>query len=147
MPLVIELTDKPASSAREMIADPLLAFNVALLGRADIRPLAVLLHSEDRKSVVGGLWAPTSFRWLFVELLFVPEGFRAQLLGTKLLELAEAEARKRGCLGAWLDTFNPDARVFYEKRSYRIFGEIGNYPPGNARHFLLKRFDALGGSV
>lgn len=142
MSLLIELTDKPAASDRDRVVGPLLAFNAALLGDPNIHPLAVLLRSEDDGQVVGGLWGRTSFRWLFVELLFVPERFRARRCGTRLLELAEAEARRRDCLGAWLDTLSPDALAVYEKRGYRRFGEIPDYPPGNARHFLLKRFDA-----
>jgi len=138
--LLIELTDKPEASARDVIRDPLLKFNVALLGQPNIRPLAVLLRSECNSQVVGGLWGRTSFRWLFVELLFVPEEFRGQHLGTKLLELAESEAEQRDCLGAWLETFSSEAHAFYEKQGYHTFGEIGDYPPGNTRYFLQKRF-------
>ena len=141
MSLLIELTDQPAASDRELATGPLLAFNAAFLGNPDTRPLAVVLRSEREGRVVGGLWGRTSFRWLFVEVLFVPEAFRARHFGTRLMELAEAEALQRDCLGAWLDTFSPDALAFYERRGYSRFGEIPDYPPGHARHFLLKRFE------
>ncbi len=141
MSLLIELTDQPAASDRELATGPLLAFNAAFLGNPDTRPLAVVLRSEREGRVVGGLWGRTSFRWLFVEVLFVPEAFRARHFGTRLMELAEAEALQRDCLGAWLDTFSPDALAFYERLGYSRFGEIPDYPPGHARHFLLKRFD------
>ncbi len=140
MSMLIELTDQPAAADRDMATGPLLAFNAAFLGDPDTRPLAVLLRPEPEARAVGGLWGRTSFRWLFVELLFVPEAFRSRQLGTRLLELAEAEALRRDCLGVWLDTFSPAALGFYEKRGYRRFGEIADYPPGHARHFLLKRF-------
>jgi GNAT superfamily N-acetyltransferase len=89
---------------------------------------------------LGGLYGRTGFRRLFVELLFVPEALRGQGLGGKLLQQAEAQAKARGCLGAWLDTFNAEARRFYERNGYRVFGEIADYPPGNTRFFLSKDF-------
>ena len=30
------------------------------------------------------------------------------------------------------------ARGFYEKRGYRCFGELTEYPPGFARYFMTK---------
>jgi GNAT superfamily N-acetyltransferase len=139
LPVAVELADAPDPAARDAILGPLLAYNQALLGPADTRPLALLLRGADG-SVTGGLWGRTSYRWLFVELLFVPADRRGQGLGAELLGLAEAEAKRRECLGAWLDTFNAAARVFYEKHGYRLFGEISDYPPGSGRHFLAKRF-------
>lgn len=133
-----EITDDPDSSSRAAIADPLLAYNVALLGSPDIRPLAILLHSDDGLEVIGGLWGRTSFQWLFVELLFIPEALRSQGIGAQILESAEAEARRRECRGAWLDTFNPAAARFYEKQGYQRFGIIADYPTNAARQFLLK---------
>jgi hypothetical protein len=53
---------------------------------------------------------------------------------------AEAEAIRRGCRGAWLDTFSFQARGFYERPGYSIFGTIENFPPGHRRFFLKKDF-------
>jgi ribosomal protein S18 acetylase RimI-like enzyme len=55
---------------------------------------------------------------------------------------AEAEAIHRGCRGAWLDTFSFQARGFYERLGYSIFGTIENFPPGHRRFFLKKDFAA-----
>ncbi len=136
----LEITDHPDPSARAEIADSLLAYNVALLGPPNIRPLVIILRSDDGSKVVGGLWGRTSFQWLFVELLFIPDALRSQGLGTQLLDNAEAEAKRRGCRGSWLDTFSAAAACFYEKQGYRPFGVIADYPLGTARHFLSKLF-------
>jgi ribosomal protein S18 acetylase RimI-like enzyme len=40
----------------------------------------------------------------------------------------------------WLDTFSFQARGFYEKLGYTVFGEIENHPPGHSRFFLRKIF-------
>ena len=134
----LEITDDPDPSARAALADPLLAYNVALLGPTHSRPLAILIRSDDASEVIGGLWGRTSFQWLFVELLFIPEALRSQGLGARLLESAEVEARQRGCRGAWLDTFSAAAARFYSKQGYEPFGSIPDYPAGNTRRFFLK---------
>jgi GNAT superfamily N-acetyltransferase len=134
----ITLTDAPDPAAREVIVGGLIAYNEAHAGPRNWRPLAVLLHDEGGV-LVGGLWGGTAYGWLFTELLFVPEGLRGGGLGAEALARAEAEARARGCVGAWLDTFAFQARGFYEKLGYRLFGEIQDYPPGSARYFLMKR--------
>lgn len=124
---------------REEIGRNLFAFNVSILGQADARPLAIMIKAPDG-ATVGGLYGRTGFRRLFVELLFVPESLRGSGVGRDLLEQAEAEAKKRGCLGAWLETLNAAAHRFYEKNGYRTFGQIADNPPGNTRYFLSKDF-------
>lgn len=138
----IQTTDEPAPQERDMLAAPLLTYNEALLGPPIIHPVAVLIRTQDDRRVLGGLWGRTSFRCLFVELLFIPDLLRGKGLGTQLLARAEEVAKARGCLGAWLDTFSPNAREFYERQGYELFGAIADYPPGNTRSFLSKRFPA-----
>ena len=130
------LTDAPDLQAREVIAAGLGGFNTARAGPGELRRLCVLIREGD--AVTGGLWAVTSYGWLFTELLFVPEGLRGQGLGARILGQAEAEARARGCTGAWLDTFEFQARGFYERLGYEVFGRIDDYPTGAARYFLKK---------
>ena len=54
------------------------------------------------------------------------------------MEQAEAIAHTRGCMGVWLDTFSFQARAFYEKRGYKVFGTIDDYPPGQSRFWMKK---------
>jgi ribosomal protein S18 acetylase RimI-like enzyme len=75
---------------------------------------------------------------LFISLLFVPTALRGQKLGERLMAQAEAAAANRGCTGVWLDTFSFQARGFYQRLGYDVFGEIPNYPPGHARYFMKK---------
>ena len=135
----IGLTDAPDPRDRATAARALMAHNAAFLGPVDSRPLAALLRDPDG-NVIGGVWGRTALRWLFVEMVFVPEALRGRGIGAELLRAAETEARGQGCLGAWLDTFSPPARDFYLNQGYEPFGEIGDYPPGHARYFLRKRF-------
>lgn len=98
--------------------------------------LISLLGPQD--SLVGGLFARISYAWLFVDILWIAEGNRGKGQGRELLQRAEEEARQRGCLNAWVDTFSFQAPEFYEKNGYTVFAELPDYPPGHTRYFLRK---------
>ena len=136
----IRLTDASDPAVREALVGPLLAYNDAKTGRTDFR-LLILTLADSSGRIVGGLWGRTSYDWLFVELLVVPETMRGQGMGTELMRRAEGEARLRGCHGAWLDTFEFQARGFYEKLGYSCFAELADYPPGFSRYFMKKRLE------
>ena len=119
------------------MVEPLVAYNTDQTGIADFKPLAVVLM-DSSGDVIGGLWGRTAYGWLFVELLFVPESLRGQGVGSDLMHRAETEAVARGCHAAWLDTFQFQARGFYERLGYTCFGELTDYPPGFSRYFMKK---------
>ena len=137
MSFSIRMTDVADESIRKAVVDGLIAYNQAKSGRHDYRPLVIAVEDADG-TIVGGLWGRTAYDWLFVELLFVAESLRGRGLGAELMLRAETEAVARGCHGAWLDTFEFQARGFYERLGYECFGELGDYPRGSARYFMRK---------
>jgi len=135
----LHAVEAPDAADRDAIAAPLRAYNQAKVPSLRIQPLVIALRDEQGHTV-GGLWGETALDWLQVDLLAVPESMRGQDVGTALMQRAEAIARERGCVGAWLDTFAFQARGFYEKLGYEVFGDIPDHPVGGARYFLRKRF-------
>jgi GNAT superfamily N-acetyltransferase len=133
----IDLSDEEQPAMREAIVGPLVAYNAQKIGTHDRRPLVLALADKDR-NVIGGLWGRTALGWLFVEVVVVPEVLRGRGIGTELMSRAESEAIARGCHSAWLDTFEFQARGFYERLGYSCFGELKDYPPGFARYFMKK---------
>ena len=133
----IHLTDEAQPAIGEAIAGPLTAYNEQKIGTPDRRPLVLALRDENG-NVVGGLWGRTALGWLYVEVLAVPEKLRGRGIGTELLARAESEAIARGCHSAWLDTFEFQARGFYERLGYSCFGELNDYPRGFSRYFMKK---------
>jgi len=100
----------------------------------------LVLCLEDEAGVTkGGLTARYGYQWMFIELLIVPKDARGQDLGTELMQQAEQVARDNNLVGIWLDTFAFQARGFYEKLGYKVFGEITDYPQSYSRYFLEKR--------
>jgi len=137
MNFTIRLTESHPESVHKTVLESLIAFNDANAGESGYRPIAFAIEDE-RGQMMGGLSGATAYGWLFVELLFVPEALRGQGVGTRLIQLAEAEAVARGCHSVWLDTFEFQARGFYERLGYSCFGELKNYPTGS-RFFMSKR--------
>ena len=139
----LAVTDKPSPAVRKGILKAIDAYNDEQMGEpGGFRLLVIPLRNGKSRSVIGGLWGYTWARWLFIELLVVPEGKRGNGLGTKLMQAAEAEAIARGCVGVWLDTHSFQARPFYEKLGYAVFGTLRNFPPGHSRYYLRKYFPA-----
>jgi ribosomal protein S18 acetylase RimI-like enzyme len=103
-------------------------------GRTDLA-----FEARDDGSLMGGLVARITQGWMYVELLAVADEARGQGWGRKLLDAAEAEARRRGVTGIWLDTFSFQAPDFYNALGFEEFGRIEDYPVGEARIFLRKR--------
>ncbi|HVM38871.1 MAG TPA: GNAT family N-acetyltransferase [Sphingomicrobium sp.] len=137
--VAVRLVEQPAAERRGALLAQLVRFNAGQAPAAGARPLCVAI-SNATDDLDGGLWGVTLYDWLAIELLFVPDGLRGRGLGAAILALAEQEARTRGCIGAWLDTFSFQARGFYERLGYVVAGSIPDHPRGGARFFLMKRW-------
>jgi GNAT superfamily N-acetyltransferase len=75
---------------------------------------------------------------LFVDIVFVPEKLRGNGIGTSLLQQAEQEAIRRGCRDMWMETYAFQARPFYEKLGFTVFGRLDGPAPIFPRFFLKK---------
>jgi len=138
MTLRITIQDNPSEADRQAVLAPLRAHNMAQAGDPHLRPVALLLTDEHGEHL-GGLLGKCSYDWLFVELLAVPEEHRGANHGKALMAKAEEIARAHGCIGIWLDTFEFQARGFYEKLGFEVFGTLDDHPVGQKRYFLRKR--------
>ena len=136
---ILTVTDAPDPQAEAVIGEGLHRFNVEQSGIDDSRPLAVVVSDPDTKAVLGGLTGRTSLGLLFVDLFFLPASLRGGGVGRRILQLAEDEARRRGCSVAMLYTISFQAPGFYERHGYRVFGTIPCDPPGTSRVFMTKQ--------
>lgn len=132
--------ENPRQSDVEFLSDALSAFNVRAVGVDDHQPLAIFLR-DAAAAVVGGITGATYWGWFEVGLLWVREDLRGQGFGHRLLEAAEAEAIRRGCRYAVLDTFSFQAPAFYEARGYTVFGTLPDFPRGHSLFYMVKYLD------
>lgn len=113
-------------------------YNVGKTGDSTWYPVNFFAKSargETLGGVLGSIWGG----WLSIAILWVDDSVRGQNWGTRLMDQIETYARERGCHAVQLDTFSFQARPFYERRGYTVFGTIDDYPKGHQRFFLTKK--------
>ena len=96
------------------------------------------LQSEAGE-ILGGALGNTWGRWYFLAELWVDRPLRGQGHAQRLVAAAEQHAIQRGCTNAFLDTFSFQARPFYEKFGYTVFGVLEEHPVGHRHFYLSKR--------
>jgi GNAT superfamily N-acetyltransferase len=133
----IEIDPSPKPQDVTAVRDGLRRFNHPHLGEAATAAMGIFLR-DPAGAVVGGLVGEMRLGWLHISMLWVSEGLRGQGFGTRLLAAAEEEARKNGCRHAYLDTLSFQARPFYERRGWQMFGALEDFPAGHTRYFMQK---------
>ena len=130
----------PANSKafRKRLFSGLGRYNRELGGVDHWKPVAFEARSPSGKPV-GGLFGNTYWGWLYISVLWIHGKYRAQKVGTELLRMAEAEALRRKCKYAHLDSFTFQAPGFYKKLGYKEFGRLDGLPQGHSRIFLYKK--------
>ncbi len=113
------------------------AFNARASGIDDQAALRIGLR-DARGRLAGGVVGSTWCGWLYISTLWVDEELRRRALGSRLLAAAEDQARARGCRHACLTTFSFQARPFYERHGYTLFGQLDDYPAGGSMFFMKK---------
>jgi GNAT superfamily N-acetyltransferase len=131
--------DDPDPAARDLIVRLLDADNAVKAGRHEGSDFAVLIRDAATREVIGGLWAIDDYGWAFVTYLYVPPELRGRRIGERLMNEAEAIASRRGMVGVWLNTFDFQARGFYEKLGYSVFGTLESDEEAAGQFFLKKR--------
>ncbi|PSJ89055.1 GNAT family N-acetyltransferase [Aeromonas veronii] len=122
-----------------VLVDNLRQFNFDKMGEERSQPLIVAIH-DDNDEVVGGIAGRTIYHQLLIEVLWVHNDKRGQGLGIQLMEIAEREAKKRGCIAAQVDTLSFQAPKFYEKMGFKIVGGVSGVKDSPDRYFLLKHY-------
>ncbi len=127
--------------AEAVVTAGLAEYNRETFGRVDSRTLDILVRDDNSGEVVGGLLGRSSLGLFFLDLFYLPKTLRHGGLGSRMMALAEDEARRRGCTAAFVYTVTFQAPDFYERHGYRRFGEIACPPDGATRIFLTKTLD------
>lgn len=104
---------------------------------ADI-PVTAIARNADHM-VIGGVRGNIYWGGIEVELLWVDDAHRRRGIGQALMQRAEAFARERGAVVAYLRTV--DARPFYERIGYTVYGVLEDRPIGTMLYHMKKRLD------
>jgi GNAT superfamily N-acetyltransferase len=95
---------------------------------------------DPQGNLVGGIQA-MCVNWgiLEIDLLFVYERYRKSGFGAKLLRHVEELATQKGCYLSVLSTFDFQAKDFYLKHGYKVFGVLDACPKSHCRYYLSKK--------
>lgn len=139
-PIVEIIAENPSADIHDTIDTALTAFNAEMRGFEPETPdFAVVLRDPQTNAVIGGLYGTDDYGWTYIKFLLVPKSCRGMGLGAELLAAAEEIARKRGSIGVWLGTFAFQARAFYERQGYVLFGELEGEGGAIPLYFMKKR--------
>lgn len=96
-------------------------------------------YAYDDNTIVGGAYGfIDDGYWLFLDLLFVEERYRINDIATNLMKKVEKFAKENQCIGIRTDTWSFQAKGFYEKMGYTLYGQLENHPL-HAIDYLLKK--------
>ncbi len=129
------------SAIKEYVQNGVDNHNMVVTGHSAYYPVGFYVMDADGL-VLGGLMGNIWARWLHVGTLWVDVRVRGRGHASRLMAAAERYALEKGCTDSFLETFSFQARPFYEKLGYRVFGTLDNYPEGHTYYYLTKRLDA-----
>jgi GNAT superfamily N-acetyltransferase len=136
---------------RELIENKLIEFNrkkVPFLQNEDWIVISYVVKDETGQSIAGINAMLYCWNILYIDILYVDDTHRGKGYGKLLLDShserlrqrAESEARQLGGYMCHLDTFDWQAKEFYQQLGYEVFGILENCPPGHNRYYMKKVF-------
>ena len=95
--------------------------------------------TDDNGKIIAGCVAKM-YCWnvAYIDTLWVNETYRGKGFGARLLVEVENTAKEKGCYLIHLDTFDFQAKEFYEKQGYEVFGVLDDCPTEHCRYYLKK---------
>lgn len=138
-PLIV-ITGDPDPADSLFLEEQIFQYNTKMTGYEFGGNVAAFVRDEQGDLVAG----ITGFCWgltLKIEYLWVRDDQRGQDFGTRLLQAAEAEGKRRGCCQVFLETHSFQAPGFYHKMGYTTFGVLDDFPTGYSQIYLKKNLD------
>lgn len=104
-----------------------------------LMPINRVLKNTDG-NVIGGINSILYYCWntMYIDMLWVNEYHRKKGYGSKLLKAIERIAKEAGCTLIHLETMDFQAKDFYMKNGYTVFGKLDNVPSGHMRYYMRK---------
>lgn len=128
---------------RELLDSKLVEFNrekVPFQQSEDWIVLSYIVKDEIGQAIAGINAIHYCWNILYVDILYIDAAHRGKGYGKLLLDRAERESKKLGGYMSHLDTFDWQAKEFYEHLGYEVFGILENCPRGHNRYYMKKVF-------
>ena len=126
----------------EYICDKLVEYNLSQVPRTqqlDFVYINKKIVDENNEIIAGCLAKMYCWKVIYIDILWVDEKYRKCGLGKRLLTEIEKIAKEEDCSLIHLDTFDFQAKDFYIKYGYEIFGVLEDCPENHCRYYLKKK--------
>ena len=126
----------------EYICDKLVEYNLSQVPKTqqlDFVYINKKIVDENNELIAGCLAKMYCWKVIYIDILWVDEKYRKCGLGKRLLTEIEKIAKEEDCSLIHLDTFDFQAKDFYIKYGYEIFGVLEDCPENHCRYYLKKK--------
>ncbi|SHE98201.1 GNAT family N-acetyltransferase [Clostridium fallax] len=133
--------EKSTEEEASFVIDELVKYNLCKVPSTQnenfIEINRVLKDSSD--NIIGGINS-RMYCWncLYIDSIWIKENYRHKGYGEKLLKHIETLAKSQGVYLIHLDTFDFQAKDFYIRNGYEVFGTLDNCPEDHKRYFMKK---------
>lgn len=127
----------------DFIVDKIVEYNLSIVPskqETDFLWINRIVEDKNGNIIAGILSKMYCWNCLYIDVLWVKEEHRKDGLGSRLLKEIESVAIEKGCYLIHLDTFDFQAKDFYIKHGYEVFGVLDECLEGHKRYFLKKIF-------
>jgi len=124
------------------ICDKLVEYNLSRVPKTqetDFVNIYKKIVNDEGEIIAGCLAKMYCWNVIYVDILWIDEAYRKQGLGSKLLKEIERIAVEEDCTLIHLDTFDFQAKDFYIKHGYEVFGVLEDCPKEHCRYYLKKK--------
>ena len=126
----------------EYICNRLVEYNLSQVAKtqeSDFVYINKKIVDEENNIVAGCVAKMYCWNVVYVDILWVDEKHRKHGFGTRLLKEIEKIALEEKCSLIHLDTFDFQAKDFYIKQGYEVFGILEDCPVNHCRYYLKKK--------
>jgi ribosomal protein S18 acetylase RimI-like enzyme len=134
----IDFTNNPSPQAIEALLKGLQQHAKQTIGKTSFEPFGFLTH-DDQGVLTAGCTGVFMYGVSNIRLLWVNETERGKGLGKSLMEKAELFSKENNCRYITVETFNWQAKGFYEKMGYKAELSFNGYDNDSTFYFFRKK--------
>jgi len=138
MTYTIDFSANPSDQEIDAICKGLAEHAEQVMGYSSFEPFGFLAHDETG-GLIAGCTGVLMFGVLYIKLLWVDDVARGKGLGQRLIQKAESFAKDKHCRYITVETFNWQAKGFYEKLGFKIEHVYDGYDADSKFYFLRKK--------
>ncbi|WP_238917595.1 GNAT family N-acetyltransferase [Clostridium sp. YIM B02555] len=125
----------------ELVVENLVNYNLSKVPQTQQQAFVCInriIKNNDSEIIAGINSKMYCWNCLYIDSLWVDETFRKEGIGARLLNEVEQIAIGQGCKLIHLDTFDFQAKDFYLKQGYEVFGVLNECPYNHKRYYMKK---------